>query len=812
MQGAGWGGLSVSQAESVEPGASGQGGAFGPLTPAAPGVTSNGSTPADEVPSQFEYVTTEDDGNPDEVTEIGDLEAELAKEKERQAALRKEKRAVELQEQIARLRADNMAQEREIRERRKELSSASEASDRGGQDRGGPSRPVSRPTSRASRDLGRGSQGQGRQSAPKTTVDHRSQVEQLMVGLSRRRTESPTPGSSTDGPDTSDSGSGSTFSLASRDRRRGKHKLPAPSPFGIQHDQRREVRVQSGIKDKTMDTMVNKQKYPHAALQQEFLWGWNGENIDYGKLSFGLFVAGEIEIITGGSMNDNDAQCRLQMLKTTAYRAQYVYWFKLLHLHAAVLGKIESGLATWDTNFEQVERMVLENPGKVDWSARLGMRQHKSGRKSTGVDRPGNTRAVSRGDDKNITWWCRDFQSGTCQQAAPHNKNIRGREVTVQHICAKCSQKEGAERSHPDTSASCPHSDRKWQSSMHTLMPHRSAHPIVMCDWEAIDTQNEAEYLAAVASWGDLIEEVEMCPGAWASEGGHGVAGLNHEHRCKAGEDGEYARESDESEAGGVIRQVHSASEHICGSTGRFGETEEVIEGVEGMDWSFVEQDYEPDQAEGVVCVEGDEEQVCDSQEVRESARANTTCLNPHAAEFCPRPRVPMIYGPEVQRNIQLHSLVKMSGMPNFKGCRVPIKTAINVEAVKEMARDFPDQEAIEFLEFGFPISFEGMIQQTALPGNHRGARDFPEAIDDYVRKECELGATLGPFDHNPLGDYPWLYHHWTQCLNRRHLTGGSSWTCPFRRAGGSMMVLQETCFWGSHTGWDCLVRMTWWT
>ena len=48
------------------------------------------------------------------------------------------------------------------------------------------------------------------------------------------------------------------------------------------------------------------------------------------------------------------------MLKTTAYRAQYVDWLKLLHLHAAVLGKMESGIATWDTNFEQVERMVLE--------------------------------------------------------------------------------------------------------------------------------------------------------------------------------------------------------------------------------------------------------------------------------------------------------------------------------------------------------------------------------------------------------------------------------------------------------------------
>ena len=185
IQGAGLGGLSVSQAESIEPGASGQGGAFRPLTPAAP-VTSNGFTHADKVPSPFEYVITEDDGNPDAVTEIDDLEAELAKEKERQAALRKEKRAVELQEQIAHLRADNIAQELEIWEGKKELSSVSEASDQGGQHRGGSSLPVSRPTLRASRDLGWGSQGQGRQSAPKTTVDHHSQVKQLIVPLSRR--------------------------------------------------------------------------------------------------------------------------------------------------------------------------------------------------------------------------------------------------------------------------------------------------------------------------------------------------------------------------------------------------------------------------------------------------------------------------------------------------------------------------------------------------------------------------------------------------------------------------------------------------
>ena len=370
MQGAGRGGLSVSQAESIEPGANNQGGAFGPLTPrseqAAP-VTWNRFTHADEVPSQFEHVTTKDDGNPDKVTDW---------------------------------RARGRVGEGEKAAGCSEVGKASSWA------AGADSSSAHRQYCTGARNSGKEKgavicfwgkwswrTGSWRTVSPSVSP-HITRILGSRTGIPRSR--SPTPGSSTVGPATSDSGSGSTFSLASKVRRRGKHILPAP--FGIQHEQRCEAREQSHIKDKTMDTVVNKQKYPHAALQ-EFLWGWNGENIDYGKLSVGLFVAGEIEIITGCSMNDNDGQRRLQMLKTTAHRAQYVDWFKVTPFACS---KVESGLATWDTNLKQVERMVLENPGKLDWSARLGMRQPKSGKKSTGIDRPGNTRAVSRGMTKTL--------------------------------------------------------------------------------------------------------------------------------------------------------------------------------------------------------------------------------------------------------------------------------------------------------------------------------------------------------------------------------------------------------------------------
>ena len=103
-----------------------------------------------------------------------------------------------------------------------------------------------------------------------------------------------------------------------------------------------------------------------------------------------LWVICDGEIITRYSMNQSDAQCRLPMLKTMAYSTQYAEWSKFLHLHAAISGKIKVVFANWDSDFEQVERMVLENLGKVDLSSRLGLRQPKVGRIHTGKDRAGN--------------------------------------------------------------------------------------------------------------------------------------------------------------------------------------------------------------------------------------------------------------------------------------------------------------------------------------------------------------------------------------------------------------------------------------
>ena len=75
-------------------------------SPAADAFGSGKQGPESRGTDHLEYVTTEDETTAD----IGDLEAELARERERQATLDKERKVLELRAQIASLRAKNVAQ------------------------------------------------------------------------------------------------------------------------------------------------------------------------------------------------------------------------------------------------------------------------------------------------------------------------------------------------------------------------------------------------------------------------------------------------------------------------------------------------------------------------------------------------------------------------------------------------------------------------------------------------------------------------------------------------------------------------------
>ena len=103
---------------------------------------------------------------------------------------------------------------------------------------------------------------------------------------------------------------------------------------------------------------------------------------------------------------------------------------------------------------------------------------------------------------------------------------------------------------------------------------------------------------------------------------------------------------------------------------------------------------------------------------------------------------------PEV---LQAHRLIRDSGLPNFLGLRIPVKTNLKIASWRAHLCDYFDKQLCDLIEFGFPLDFDRsrLLESTLV--NHASARNFSEHIDKYLREELQFQAILGPFDHPPI-------------------------------------------------------------
>ena len=85
-------------------------------------------------------------------------------------------------------------------------------------------------------------------------------------------------------------------------------------------------------------------------------------------------------------------------------------------------------------------------------------------------------------------------------------------------------------------------------------------------------------------------------------------------------------------------------------------------------------------------------------------------------------------------------------------GCRIPLHTNWNIPLMKSLLTDYDDHMVTEFLQFGFPISYEeGVPDLWPNHANHGGATWFLDTINQYLKEEIQLGAMLGPFKIPPF-------------------------------------------------------------
>ena len=124
--------------------------------------------------------------------------------------------------------------------------------------------------------------------------------------------------------------------------------------------------------------------------------------------------------------------------------------------------------------------------------------------------------------------------------------------------------------------------------------------------------------------------------------------------------------------------------------------------------------------------------------------------LNPRVSEFVPRTKATELSQP-VEQYVNLHDRVVESGLPNCLGLRVPLPTKFNIPWLRAELLDYDDRVVADMLQFGWPIGFEGETGKNSNPKNHRGALEFPGKVSQYLHKEIDKDAVLGPFKENPF-------------------------------------------------------------
>ena len=89
---------------------------------------------------------------------------------------------------------------------------------------------------------------------------------------------------------------------------------------------------------------------------------------------------------------------------------------------------------------------------------------------------------------------------------------------------------------------------------------------------------------------------------------------------------------------------------------------------------------------------------------------------------------------------------------PNASTLRLPVPSKLNIPEWRSRLRHYPERDLCDFLKFGWPTGHASTLNIPASSQtNHRSARANPQIIAAFLSKECELGATCGPFSSNPL-------------------------------------------------------------
>ena len=84
----------------------------------------------------------------------------------------------------------------------------------------------------------------------------------------------------------------------------------------------------------------------------------------------------------------------------------------------------------------------------------------------------------------------------------------------------------------------------------------------------------------------------------------------------------------------------------------------------------------------------------------------------------------------------------------NHRLPRFPPHPSLTVDVWRYKLRDYHDKLLIQYLTYGFPLSsVDSNLSCSTEVSKHYSALQFPVASKQYLEKEIQLGAIVGPYE-----------------------------------------------------------------
>ena len=104
-----------------------------------------------------------------------------------------------------------------------------------------------------------------------------------------------------------------------------------------------------------------------------------------------------------------------------------------------------------------------------------------------------------------------------------------------------------------------------------------------------------------------------------------------------------------------------------------------------------------------------------------------------------------------LKKTRQIFETVADTGMYNFQQARIRVPSGLNISAWEEYLKGYEDRQIVEFLAYGWPISFSRSSPVASTLEPHSSGKEFPESVNYYIDTELGFQALLGPFEGPPV-------------------------------------------------------------